>query len=71
MFVVTTVHVRTFTPISVVIYDYRYGFKETPKLELVAKPRLGQRAVTLSQITHLIERKLCSLVDVSKFILVL
>ena len=37
----------------------------TPKLELVAKPRLGKRAVTLSQITHWIERKLCSLVDVS------
>lgn len=43
----------------------RYGFKETPRLELVAKPRLGKKAVTLSQVTHWIERKLCSLVDVS------
>jgi hypothetical protein len=43
----------------------RYGFKSTPKLELVARPKLGKRAVTFSQITHWIERKLCSLVDVS------
>jgi hypothetical protein len=40
-----------------------YGFKSTPKLELVARPKLGKRAVTFSQITHWIERKLCSLVD--------
>ena len=45
----------------------RYGFKSTPKLELVARPKLGKRAVTFSQITHWIERKLCSLVDVSTF----
>lgn len=43
----------------------RYGFKETPKLELVAKPRLGQKEVTLSHVTHWIEKKLCALVDVS------
>ena len=42
----------------------RYGFKSTPKLDLVARPKLGKRAVTFSQITHWIERKLCSIVDV-------
>lgn len=43
----------------------RYGFKNSPKLELVAKPKLGQRQVTLSQVTHWIENKLRDLVDVS------
>lgn len=52
--------------LHICLVGYRYGFKETPKLELVAKPRLGKKAVTLSQVTHWIERKLCSLVDVSE-----
>lgn len=43
----------------------RYGFKNSPKLELVAKPKLGQREVTLSHVTHWIENKLRDLVDVS------
>lgn len=48
----------------------RYGFKESPRLDLVAKPRLGHREVTLSSVTHWIERKLCELVNVSSTVLV-
>ena len=44
---------------------YRYGFKSPPKLTLVAKPRLGNREVKLSRVTHWIERKLQELVNVS------
>ena len=43
----------------------RYGFQKSPKLDLVAKPKLGHREVTYSRVTHWIEKKLCELVDVS------
>ena len=44
---------------------YRYGFKGPPNLTLVAKPKLGNREVKLSRVTHWIERKLQELVNVS------
>lgn len=40
-----------------------YGFTQNPRLELVAKPKLGQREVTLSYVTDWIEKKLCELVE--------
>ena len=43
---------------------HRYGFTQNPRLELVAKPKLGQREVTLSYVTDWIEKKLCELVEV-------
>ena len=46
----------------------RYGFKSPPKLTLVAKPRLGNREVKLSRVTHWIERKLQELVNVSELL---
>lgn len=46
----------------------RYGFEKRPKLDLVAKPRLGHREVTLSRVTHWIEKKLCELVNVSSLV---
>lgn len=53
---------------SMVCYCYcyydRFGFQESPKLELVAKPKLGQREVTLSYVTDWIEKKLCEVVEV-------
>ena len=49
-----------------IIHNYsRYGFKGPPNLTLVAKPRLGNREVKLSRVTHWIERKLQELVNVS------
>ena len=45
---------------------FRYGFKGSPRLSLVAKPRLGQRQVHMAKVTHWIERKLCELVEVSR-----
>ena len=35
-----------------------------PVLDLVAKPKLGQREVTLSYVTDWIEKKLCDVVEV-------
>ena len=46
-------------------YCHRWGFHGSPRLELVAKPRLGHREVKLSRVTHWIEKKLCDIVDVS------
>jgi len=42
-----------------------YGFKSSPTLDLVAKPKLGHREVTLTKVTHWIEKKLHELVNVS------
>jgi hypothetical protein len=38
---------------------YRYGFRGNPELRLAAKAKLGERLVTLSQVTDWIEGKLC------------
>ncbi|CAG2215097.1 Testis-expressed protein 2 [Mytilus edulis] len=35
-----------------------YGFRGNPKLTLVAKPKVGERRVTVSHITEFIEKKL-------------
>ena len=37
---------------------YRYGFRGNPQLWLVAKPKVGEREVTVSHITDWIEKKL-------------
>ena len=47
------------------LYLCRWGFDGSPKLDLVAKPKVGHREVKLSKVTHWIERKLCDVVDVS------
>lgn len=36
----------------------RYGFRSPPHLELKARPKLGEREVTLVHVTEWIERKL-------------
>jgi len=36
----------------------RYGFRRPPHLELKARPKLGEREVTLVHVTDWIERKL-------------
>lgn len=36
----------------------RYGFRRPPYLELKARPKLGEREVTLVHVTEWIERKL-------------
>lgn len=36
----------------------RYGFRSPPHLELKARPKLGEREVTLVHITDWIEKKL-------------
>ncbi|KAL5473362.1 hypothetical protein EMCRGX_G027838 [Ephydatia muelleri] len=38
------------------------GFRESPKLDLVATPQVGQKAVTMTRVTHWIEDKLRELV---------
>ncbi|KAJ8399646.1 hypothetical protein AAFF_G00407510 [Aldrovandia affinis] len=36
----------------------RYGFRRPPHLELKARPKLGEREVTLAHVTDWIEKKL-------------
>ena len=36
----------------------RYGFRKPPHLELKARPKLGEREVTLAHVTDWIEKKL-------------
>lgn len=48
------------------VCTYRWGFHGSPKLELVAKPKVGHREVKLTRVTHWIEKKLCEIVDVSE-----
>lgn len=36
----------------------RYGFRSPPHLELKARPKLGEREVTLVHVTEWIEKKL-------------
>ena len=36
----------------------RYGFKAKPQLYLIAKPKLGEREVTIGHLTSWIEKKL-------------
>ena len=43
---------------SIHVYIYRYGFRGNPQLWLVAKPKVGEREVTMSHITEWIEKKL-------------
>lgn len=38
--------------------SYRYGFRKPPHLELKARPKLGEREVTLAHVTDWIEKKL-------------
>ena len=40
------------------IFLSRYGFRGNPQLWLVAKPKVGEREVTVSHITDWIEKKL-------------
>jgi len=40
-----------------------YAFMSSPTLDLVAKPKLGHREVTLTKVTHWIEKKLHELVN--------
>ena len=42
----------------------RFGFMRNPHLILDAKPKVGQREVTLSYVTDWIEKKLCEVVEV-------
>lgn len=45
--------------IKLVLYTVsRYGFRRPPYLELKARPKLGEREVTLVHVTEWIERKL-------------
>lgn len=37
---------------------HRYGFRKPPHLELKARPKLGEREVTLGHVTEWIEKKL-------------
>lgn len=37
---------------------FRYGFRSPPLLELKARPKLGEREVTLAHVTDWIEKKL-------------
>ena len=39
-------------------FSPRYGFRGNPQLWLVAKPKVGEREVTVSHITDWIEKKL-------------
>lgn len=47
-------------------FTIRYSFLHCPHLKLVAKPKLGQREVTLHHVTGWIEKKLAELVNVSE-----
>ena len=40
------------------IFCFRYGFRTPPHLELKARPKLGEREVTLAHVTDWIEKKL-------------
>lgn len=44
------------TPLLAVLC--RYGFRTPPHLELKARPKLGEREVTLAHVTEWIEKKL-------------
>lgn len=47
---------KLFNVLTVVFY--RYGFRKPPHLELKARPKLGEREVTLAHVTDWIEKKL-------------
>lgn len=40
------------------LFCCRYGFRTPPHLELKARPKLGEREVTLAHVTDWIEKKL-------------
>lgn len=40
------------------VFRCRYGFRTPPHLELKARPKLGEREVTLAHVTDWIEKKL-------------
>jgi len=41
-----------------VFVSVRYGFRKPPRLELKARPKLGEREVTFAHVTDWIEKKL-------------
>lgn len=43
---------------KLLLLTVRYGFRSPPHLELKARPKLGEREVTLVHITEWIEKKL-------------
>lgn len=43
---------------NVSLVAVRYGFRSPPHLELKARPKLGEREVTLVHVTDWIEKKL-------------
>lgn len=58
-----TGHLRltVFASKSFIVFDLfccRYGFRTPPHLELKARPKLGEREVTLAHVTDWIEKKL-------------
>ena len=48
---------KTFLTV-VIFWVARYGFRSPPHLELKARPKLGERVVTLAHVTDWIEKKL-------------
>lgn len=57
-----------FSPLSVITNSHcRFAFVKSPRLQLTAKPKLGQREVKLSAVTQWIEKKLCDVVNVRKY----
>lgn len=42
----------------IVVFFKRYGFRKPPHVELKARPKLGEREVTLVHVTDWIEKKL-------------
>lgn len=53
----------------VIEHSNRYGFQGKPMLDLSAKPKLGQREVTIHYVTEWIENKLKELLEVSEAII--
>lgn len=48
-----------------IVFWCRYGFRTPPHLELKARPKLGEREVTLAHVTDWIEKKLKQEFEVS------
>ena len=65
LFATSTFSPPLYLSLSSLCVACRFGFTKSPRLELVAKPKLGQREVKLSAVTLWIEKKLREVVDVS------
>ena len=50
------------------IFINRYGFRTNPKLWLSAKPKVGERQVTVTHVTEWIEKKLSIEFQVNLFL---